>query len=96
MKFDLSVVGFLALAAPALAAPTPVEARAAADYGTYGDYPPPPGGYGDYGSYGTVDVPKPVPVPASYNDYPKPDGGYGTYATYGAYKRALDYVKSLF
>lgn len=93
MKLDLSVVGFLALAAPALAAPTPIEARTAADYGGYGDYSPPAGGYGDYGSYGTVDVPKPVPLPASYNEYPAPKGGY---ASYGAYKRALDYVKSLF
>jgi hypothetical protein len=85
----------------AILAVIPLAFTAPVDYGSYGDYPAPAGGYG---SYGDVPTPSPPPPPAGgYGDYPAPAGGYGSYPApaggyggYGAYKRAVEFVKSLF
>lgn len=103
MKLNITLIGLLALVAPALAAPTPVvvEERAAnPQYADYGTYPPLPGGYGSYVAYPTTTpTPTPTPTPVSYGKYPCRTyeacelTHAGTYANYGTYKR---FVKSLF
>ncbi|KAH8897453.1 hypothetical protein GQ53DRAFT_760593 [Thozetella sp. PMI_491] len=103
MKLSLANILVLTAAHSALAAPIAdaSDAVKARDYSTYGDYSGKVGSYATYGDYGAPagSAPPPASAPSSYGDYgtyAPPAGGYGKYSTYGTYKRAVDWVKSIF